>query len=167
MLPPKPDMAIAREAAEARLARQGVKDKAPGELFDRVCDLKDFDSFGTDVSQYMSFLHIWARGFFLVFLLNFSNIILNVEGQGLGRWINFFTVTTLGNVGGPILDAGGHSYAVIELLTALVLLFLLFYSREQMFAISQRIQHGASRQLRAADFTLQVAQIPESWSSDR
>lgn len=83
VLPPKPEIRIAREAARARLARQGLAGEKPGELYDLTCDLMDFDDFGTDISQYMSYLYVWTRAFLLCFLLNLSNIVLNIEGNGV------------------------------------------------------------------------------------
>ena len=112
----------------------------------------------------MSFIYAWTRGFLLCFLLNLSNIVLNVEGQGLGAWANFFTGPTLGNVGGMILESGGHSYAVIEVGTAMILLIYLFSTRELMFEIAERIQNGAARKLRAADFTLEVCLRATAWA---
>ena len=58
-------------------------------------------------------------------------------------------------------------YALIELGTAWVLLVYLFTTREKMFEVAERIQNSASRRLRTSDFTLEVSQIPEMWSSDR
>ena len=70
-------------------------------------------------------------------------------------------------VRGSVLNDGGHSYALIELGTALILLAYLFSSREKMFEVAERVQNGMSRRLRAADFTLEVSSIPKSWSSNR
>jgi hypothetical protein len=108
------------------------------------------------------------RAFLLCFLLNLSNIVLNMEGNGLGEFTTPFTVATLGNVGGTsILMSGGHTYAIIEVGTVVVLLVTLFSTRELMFEISERIQNGATRRLRAADFTVVVSHVPPSWSSNR
>ena len=54
-----------------------------GELFELLCDLKDFDAFGTDVSQYMHFVYSFSRLCITLFLLNLANIVINVEGAGL------------------------------------------------------------------------------------
>lgn len=78
-----------------------------------------------------------------------------------------FSLHTLGNVGGPILASGGHSYAVIGVCTSVLLLLYLFQTREQMFEIAERIQRGATRQLTAADFAIMVSNVPPTWSSDR
>lgn len=51
--------------------------------------------------------------------------------------------------------------------TAWILLGFLLHSREKMFEVAERIQGGASRRLRAADFTVEVKEIPKGWSSDR
>ena len=75
--------------------------------------------------------------------------------------------TTLGNVGQEVLEGGGRSYAIMEIITTAVLLIYLFSSREQMFEISERIQNGATRRLRAADFTVMVSHVPPTWSSNR
>ena len=60
--------------------------------------LTSFDAFGTDISQYMTFLHSWTRIFMLCFLLNFSNFVLNTEGSTLGEKAGLLTAHTLGNV---------------------------------------------------------------------
>ena len=115
----------------------------------------------------MHFLYSWTRAFLLIFLINFSNIILNVEGANLGDNGGIFTWHTLGNVGSSALSSGGHSYAIIEVCTAILLLVALFQTREQMFQISERIQRGATRQLTAADFSIMVSHVPPKWGPDR
>ena len=45
MLPPRPRLEVAKEAAFARLAKQTQSDPRPGEEYDLLCDLSAFDSF--------------------------------------------------------------------------------------------------------------------------
>jgi len=54
-----------------------------------------------------------------------------------------------------VLARGGHSYAVIEVCTAVLLLGFLFSTRGEFEAIRDRIRHGESS-LTAADFTVLV-----------
>ena len=81
----------------------------PGELLPLTCELSAFDAFGVDVSQYMHFTHAWTRIFMICFLLNFSNIILNIEGGSLGELSTALTAHTLGNVG-----SGASPYRVLS-----------------------------------------------------
>lgn len=60
-VPPRPQMAIAKEAALAQLAHQRTEDAGPGELYPLHTDLVSFDHFGTDISQYMHFMYSWTR----------------------------------------------------------------------------------------------------------
>ena len=72
--------------------------------------LSTFDRFGTDVSQYMHFCYRATRVFLVLFLLNLSNIVINLEGGSLEEAGNIFTWHTLGNTAvDGVLAKGGHS----------------------------------------------------------
>ena len=163
---PAPKLEIAKEHASRRLARQREGEPNPGELYPLYCDLSTFDHFGTDVSQYMHFLSFMSRLFLLLFLLNVSNIVINAEGEQIAGKLNYvFTWSTLGNTSPDAL--GGHTYAIIEVATSLLLVIGLYYVRGHMEDIRDRIRGGANRRLTAADFSLMVSHVPENWTSEQ
>ena len=162
---PAPKLEIAKEHASRRLARQKEGEPNPGELYP-YCDLSTFDHFGTDVSQYMHFLSFMSRLFLLLFLLNVSNIVINAEGEQIAGKLNYvFTWSTLGNTSADAM--GGHTYAIIEVATSLLLVIGLYYVRGHMEDIRDRIRGGANRRLTAADFSLMVSHVPENWTSEQ
>ena len=76
---------------------------------------------------------------------------------------------TLGNsaVDG-VLGKGAHSYGVIEFFTSGILVCYLFYLRGRFDEIHTRIRNSDGGQLlTAADFTVMVSRVPESWSSQQ
>ena len=163
---PAPKLEIAKEHASRRLARQKEGEPNPGELYPLYCDLSTFDHFGTDVSQYMHFLSFMSRLFLLLFLLNVSNIVINAEGEQIAGKLNYvFTWSTLGNTSADAM--GGHTYAIIEVATSLLLVIGLYYVRGHMEDIRDRIRGGANRRLTAADFSLMVSHVPENWTSEQ
>ena len=108
--------------------------------------------------------------FMFLFLINLSNIIINIEGNGLrGNGLSLFTMHTLGNTASDgVLAKGGHSYAVMEFLTAGLMVAYLFFIRGEMETIYERVRgSGQKRKLAAADFTVMVGNVPASWGSAR
>jgi len=85
--PPKPEIGVARAAVRRQLPQT-----AEGRLWPLHTELRSFDRFGTDVSQYMHLTYRLARLGFWLFLLNLSNVIINFEGEELGSASSFFTV---------------------------------------------------------------------------
>lgn len=107
-----------------------------------------------------------SKSFFIfLFLINLSNIIVNIEGEG--QTFSWFTVHTLGNTASDgVLAKGGHSYAVMEFLTAGLMVAYLFFIRGEMETVYDRVRgSGQKRKLAAADFTVMVGQVPSSWGS--
>ena len=102
-----------------------------------------------------------------LFVINLSNIIVNIEGEG--QTFSWFTVHTLGNTASDgVLAKGGHSYAVMEFLTAGCMVAYLFFIRGEMETIYDRVRgSGQKRKLAAADFTVMVGNVPSSWGSAR
>ena len=82
-LPPPPSIDEAKKYARDLLVRQGENDDRPGELYPLYTSLRNFDKFGTDISQYMHFMYWSARLFFALFMLNLSNLVINWEGEQL------------------------------------------------------------------------------------
>jgi hypothetical protein len=59
---------------------------------------------------------------------------------------------------------GGHSYGVDELVTGAILVTYLYWLRGKMSEIRSRIRNSQSLStLTAADFTVMVSDVPESW----
>ena len=110
-------------------------------------------------------------------MLNLSNLVINWEGEQLVR-DNYnvndlipaaLTWHTLGNsaVDG-VLRTGAHSYVVIEFFTSGILVCYLFYLRGRFDEIHTRIRNSDGGQLlTAADFTVMVSHVPESWGSQQ
>eukprot|EP00315_Gephyrocapsa_oceanica_P036545 CAMPEP_0185446346 /NCGR_PEP_ID=MMETSP1365-20130426/54072_1 /TAXON_ID=38817 /ORGANISM="Gephyrocapsa oceanica, Strain RCC1303" /LENGTH=162 /DNA_ID=CAMNT_0028052157 /DNA_START=1 /DNA_END=485 /DNA_ORIENTATION=+ len=112
----------------------------------------------------MHFVYHLARTCAWLFLLNFSNVIINFEGNS--EIVSPFTIHTLGNTNNAVLDRGGHSYAVMEICNAAILLAFLFKVRSQLEEMSDRIRHGGHA-LTAADFTVMVSNVPRHWRSEQ
>mmetsp|Transcript_12631 Transcript_12631/g.37072 ORF Transcript_12631/g.37072 Transcript_12631/m.37072 type:complete len:1152 (+) Transcript_12631:76-3531(+) len=157
--PPKPDIALAKAAVRRQLPQL-----PDGRLWPLHSELGAFDRFGTDVSQYMHFVYHLARTCAWLFLLNLSNVIINFEGNS--EIVSPFTIHTLGNTNNAVLDRGGHSYAVMEICNAAILLAFLFQVRSQLEEMSDRIRHGGHA-LTAADFTVMVSNVPRHWRSEQ
>ena len=126
---PKPERRLARQAGRGALLTH-----SDGSLFPLYTDTRTFDRFGTDVSQYFHFMYHSKSFFMFLFVINLSNIIVNIEGEG--QTFSWFTVHTLGNTASDgVLAKGGHSYAVMEFLTAGCLVAYLFFIRGEMKTI--------------------------------
>lgn len=162
--PPKPEIAVAQAAV-----RRQLPTTAAGRLWPLHTELDRFDRFGTDVSQYMHFVYRLARLGAWLFLLNLSNVVINFEGNELGSAMSFFTIHTLGNAANNVLARGGHSYAVIEVCTAVMLLSFLFSARSEFESIRDRIRRGGhgGASLTAADFTVMVKNVPVHWRAEQ
>ena len=120
---PKPERRLARQAGRSALLTQ-----ADGRLYPLYTETRTFDRFGTDVSQYFHLMFHSKSFFMFLFVINLSNIIVNIEG--MGQSFSWFTVHTLGNTARDgVLAKGGHSYAVMEFLTAGCLVAYLFFIR--------------------------------------
>jgi len=120
---PKPEHRLARQAGRSALLTQ-----ADGRLYPLYTETRTFDRFGTDVSQYFHLMFHSKSFFMFLFVINLSNIIVNIEG--MGQSFSWFTVHTLGNTARDgVLAKGGHSYAVMEFLTAGCLVAYLFFIR--------------------------------------
>ena len=120
---PRPERRLARQAGRSALLTQ-----SDGSLFPLYTETRTFDRFGTDVSQYFHFMYHSKSFFMFLFVINLSNIIVNIEG--MGQSFSWFTVHTLGNTASDgVLAKGGHSYAVIEFLTAGCMVAYLFFIR--------------------------------------
>ncbi len=85
---------------------------------------------------------------------------------GNSEIVSPFTIHTLGNTNNAVLDRGGHSYAVMEICNAAILLAFLFQVRSQLEEMSDRIRHGGHA-LTAADFTVMVSNVPRHWRSEQ
>lgn len=157
---PKPDRKAARLAGRAALLTQD-----DGSLYPLYTHVGTFDRFGTDVSQYFHFMYHSKSFFVFLFLINLSNIIVNIEGNAYG--FQPFTMHTLGNTARDgVLSKGGHSYAVMEFLSAGLMIAYLFWIRGEMETIYDRVRgSGQQRKLAAADFTVMVGNIDRSWGS--
>ena len=166
---PKPQRMVARDHGRRALATQLEQfgDPNPGALHPLYCDVTVFDRFGTDVSQYFHFMYHSKTFFIFLFVINLSNIIINIEGNTYG--FDPFVMHTIGNTAGDgVLAKGGHSYAFMEFLTSGMLLAYLFWIRGEMETIYDRVRgNGQKRKLTAADFTVMVANIPPTWGSDK
>ena len=166
---PKPQRTVARDHGRGALATQleHFGDPNPGELHPLYCDVNVFDRFGTDVSQYFHFMYHSKTFFIFLFVINLSNIIINIEGNTYG--FDPFVMHTIGNTAGDgVLAKGGHSYAFMEFLTSGLLLAYLFWIRGEMETIYDRVRgNGQKRKLTAADFSVMVANIPPTWGSDK
>ena len=77
-----PQLDAARVNTAKRMARQGPADPDPGKLWPLDMRLESFDAFGSDIAQYMFFLHRALRLFMTIFLINLSNIVISMEGTG-------------------------------------------------------------------------------------
>ena len=88
---------------------------------------------------------------------------------GNSEIVSPFTIHTLGNTNNAVLDRGGHSYAVLEICNAAILLAFLFKVRSQLEEVSDRIRHGGhgGHALTAADFTVMVSNVPRLWQSEQ
>jgi len=177
MTPPQPSIDEARKYASMRLARQQEGDEAPGELYPLYTPLETFDRFGTDISQYMHFVYYTSRLFFCLFFLNLSNLVINMEGGNLSflklnsaaAGVNPVAVMhTIGNTETTgVLAKGGHSYSVVEVVTGAILVSYLYWLRGRMSEIRSRIRNSKSLStLTAADFTVMVSSLPETWKTD-
>ena len=175
-LPPPPSLDQAKAYARSLLLRQAEGNDRPGELFPLYTALRNFDRLGTDISQYMHFMYWGARLFFALFMLNLSNLVINWEGGQLqqdfnvrGLIVALLTWHTLGNSAiDGVLRTGAHSYVVIEFFTAGILVCYLFYLRGRFDEIHTRIRNSDGGQLlTAADFTVMVSHVPESWGSQQ
>ena len=62
---------------------------------------------------------------------------------------------------------GGHSYSVVEVVTGAILVSYLYWLRGRMSEIRSRIRNSKSLStLTAADFTVMVSSLPETWKTD-
>ena len=178
-LPPPPSLELAKQHASSRLLRQRDDDHSPGQLYPLYTSLRTFDRMGVDVSQYFHFMYVGSRFFLALFFLNLSNMVINLEGTQLSiekvegaAAINtaIFIWHSLGNsaVDG-VLAKGGHSYGVIEFITAASLVSFLFYLRDRLGEVRSRILNSDAEtpSLTAADFTIMVSGVPEGWGSQQ
>jgi|TARA_B110001469_G_C9360715_1_gene188968 hypothetical protein len=112
----------------------GPGTRRPAETLIPCSPLALSDRFGTDVSQYFHFMFHSKSFFMFLFVINLSNIIVNIEGEG--QTFSWFTMHTLGNTASDgVLAKGGHSYAVMEFLTAGCMVAYLFFVRGEMETI--------------------------------
>ena len=140
----RPTLAAARKHATESL----MHDARSGKLLPFWCTLHEFDQFGEGVSAYMHLIDKFQGLFWVLFLLNLSNIATSVSGGALGADANIFNIGSIGNA-----EVLGPAYGVMELVCSLLIVRFMYNTRHFLDTEAQRID---DEQLTAADLAVRV-----------